>query len=61
MVTYMKKQGQNPCKDLKRGLKLVQDKLLNVTGPLANGPLSYQRLGPTLHVSIRQRQRGDFY
>ncbi|KAM4702811.1 uncharacterized protein WCC33_011336 [Rhinophrynus dorsalis] len=35
MYTFMSKSGRDPRKGLERGLKLSQDKLLDVTGPVA--------------------------
>ncbi|KAM4748800.1 LOW QUALITY PROTEIN: uncharacterized protein WCC33_006191 [Rhinophrynus dorsalis] len=35
MYTFMSKSGRDPRKGLERGLKLTQDKLLDITGPIA--------------------------
>lgn len=34
MVTYMKKQGQDPCNGMEKGLKAAQDKILAVADSL---------------------------
>lgn len=70
MSNYMIKQGRDPRKGIKKGLKNVQDKLLDESGPLTQAlvltdealsqgtaldPINPMGLGSALHLPSGQR------
>lgn len=73
IVTYMSKQGRDPCKGLEKGLKSAQDKFFDVGYSLAQvfaltdeaetqeSPLGLIRLSQALCLSTGQRQCGNIH